>query len=489
MSIWIDEYEKVLNKLEEIKTEIDNIDCDNNDSCLRMKKVFNINYKILKNLDPELLSLKNIYNLIYNEQKRVYGNLCSCQGYLIQLLEFIKNEHFDKANDILDIVFNIIKPYILHKKRLGDPLAESVKIYKNEIEKHLNELKQIENEEEKIKEVIEKIYEYENELFVDDEKKDSIKTRIETILNDIENKKGEIYKFYNELFVDENEESIETTITNFFKEIENLKEKSKELKDEVEEILLNTQNSVKELRQFYVEIFGEIDEETNERKGGLKQEIEQRKKELESLKKEYEHFKENQEKRYQELYKKIESLLPGAVSAGLARAYQEKREKFEKQTKFWGCAFVIGMIGLFIAGFFIINKENNTLEDTFLHLLKYSPLYLPAIWLAFYAGRRRNENMRLEQKYAHKEALAKSYIGYKKQIEELQEKEKDELLTNLLKTSTYIIAEDPSYVLDKDNNEYHPFIESWKKFLDFFDKTKNKEENNPKEENNKKDSK
>jgi len=221
----------------------------------------------------------------------------------------------------------------------------------------------------------------------------------------------------------------------------------------------------------------------------LKQEIEQRKKELESLKKEYEHFKENQEKRYQELYKKIESLLPGAVSAGLAKAYQEKREKFEKQTKFWSGIFIGAMIALFIGGICIVwNFEKiDNITDMVLHLLKYSPLYLPAIWLAFYAGRRRNENMRLEQKYAHKEALAKSYISYKKQIEELQEKEKDELLTNLLKTSTYIIAEDPSYVLDKDNNEQHPLMELFDK-LNFF-KNQNKEKNNPKEENNKKDNK
>lgn len=487
MSIWIEEYEKVLNKLEEIKEEIDQIDCNYNNDCLRMKKVFNINYKILKNLDPELLSLKDIYKLIFKGQKNINGSLINFQGYLIQLLEFIKKEDFDRVNDILDSVFNIIKPYILHKKRLGDPLVESVKIYKNEIEKHLNELKQIEDEEKNLKEILDKIYEYENELFIDDEEKKSIKTKIETILSDIENKKYEIYKFYNELFVDENEESIKTTITNFVKEIENFKEKSKNLKNEIGEILLNTQNSVKELREFYVEIFGEIDEKTNERKGGLKQEIEERKKELESLKKEYEYFKENQEKRYQELYKKIESLLPGAVSAGLARAYQEKREKFEKQTMFWSGVFVVAMIGLFIGGFKVVSNDTNSLKETLLHLLKYSPLYLPAIWLAFYAGRRRNENMRLEQKYAHKEALAKSYIGYKKQIEELQEKEKDELLTNLLKTSTYIIAEDPSYVLDKDNNEYHPFIELFNK-LNFF-KNQNKEENNQKEEINKKDNK
>jgi len=111
-------------------------------------------------------------------------------------------------------------------------------------------------------------------------------------------------------------------------------------------------------------------------------------------------------------------------------------------------------------------------------LNKIYKLYLPAIWLSIYAGKRRNENMRLEQKYAHKEAVAKSYISYKKQIEELQD-EKDELLANLLKTSTYSIAEDPSYVLDKDNNEHHPLMELFDK-LNFF-KNQNKEKNNQKD--------
>jgi len=480
MSIWINEYEKVLNKVEEIKAEIDNLDCNNNDSCLRIKKVFNIYYKILQNLDPELISLRHIYSLIYKGQKQLYGTNYNFQGYLVQLLDFVKKRSYGNANDMLDNIFNIIKPYILYKKRIGDPLKESVQIYKNEIEKHLNELKQIENEEEKIKEVIEKIYEFENELFIDDEEKKSIKTKIETILSDIENKKEKIYEFYNELFVDNgNEKSIETSINNFVSEIEKLKEKSKELKEEIEEILFNVQNSIKELKQFYIEIFGEVNEETGERDGGLKQEIEKRKKELENLKQEYENFKISQEQKYQALYKKIESLLPGAVSAGLAKAYQEKREKFEKQTMFWSGVFVVAMIGLFIGGFKVISNDANSLKETLLHLLTYLPLYLPAIWLAIYAGKRRNENMRLEQKYAHKEAVAKSYISYKKQIEESQD-EKDELLANLLKTSTYSIAEDPSYVLDKDNNEHHPFIELLNKLI-FFDKTKNKEENNQKD--------
>ena len=47
------------------------------------------------------------------------------------------------------------------------------------------------------------------------------------------------------------------------------------------------------------------------------------------------------------------------------------------------------------------------------------PLYIPILWLTYYSTKRRSEYHRLQQEYAHKEALAKSYSSYKKQLEKL----------------------------------------------------------------------
>ena len=52
------------------------------------------------------------------------------------------------------------------------------------------------------------------------------------------------------------------------------------------------------------------------------------------------------------------------------------------------------------------------------------PLYLPVIWLAFFATTRRSESQRLQQEYAHKESLAKSYNNYKQQILALGDNDK-----------------------------------------------------------------
>jgi hypothetical protein len=54
-------------------------------------------------------------------------------------------------------------------------------------------------------------------------------------------------------------------------------------------------------------------------------------------------------------------------------------------------------------------------------ILNKLPIYLPVVWLAYYSSKRRGEAQRLKQEYAHKESLAKSYMGYKDQLEELDD--------------------------------------------------------------------
>ncbi len=86
------------------------------------------------------------------------------------------------------------------------------------------------------------------------------------------------------------------------------------------------------------------------------------------------------------------------------------------------------------------------------NLLFKLPLYVPLVWLALYASKRRSENQRLEQEYAHKEALAKSYSSYKQQIKELKQ-EDQLLLIKLLDSAIAAMANNASDVLDKKHGD------------------------------------
>ena len=44
------------------------------------------------------------------------------------------------------------------------------------------------------------------------------------------------------------------------------------------------------------------------------------------------------------------------------------------------------------------------------------PIIVPVVWAALTVSKRRSEMHRLAEEYAHKEALAKSYEGFKQQI-------------------------------------------------------------------------
>lgn len=138
------------------------------------------------------------------------------------------------------------------------------------------------------------IEEYRDSIF----SKGGIKDSIEHLLNNLKSESSEITKFKNLIY---SEHGLKQKIDNFSSSISKDGEYINKLKN-------RGMNTLQELEQFYDKIFGEDDLNGN-KTGGLKQEIEQRTKDLEE-------FKHEQKKRYDELNKQIENLLPGATSAG-----------------------------------------------------------------------------------------------------------------------------------------------------------------------------
>ena len=97
-------------------------------------------------------------------------------------------------------------------------------------------------------------------------------------------------------------------------------------------------------------------------------------------------------------------------------------------------------------------KNLSSIEEIAKSILHSLPITLPLIWVAVYASKRRSENQRLEQEYAHKEALSRSYISYKKQISELG-KEDSELLEKLILEAINTISYNASKTLDKKHGD------------------------------------
>ena len=113
---------------------------------------------------------------------------------------------------------------------------------------------------------------------------------------------------------------------------------------------------------------------------------------------------------------------------------------------------------LFIIGVaFWSFKEVTTIEGALLWLVSRFPFFFAAIWLALYSSSQQSQTKRLEQEYAHKEALAKSFEWYKREIENLWEDGAvKEILNKLISNVVEMTWYNPSETLDKKHEWVTP---------------------------------
>ncbi len=198
--------------------------------------------------------------------------------------------------------------------------------------------------------------------------------------------------------------------------------------------------------------------------------------ETEELKNQIAFFLNEQDKKFQAQFKHIESLLPGATSAGLAEAFEKQRKSYKWPILIWSFIFIlvtIAMTAFSVYLFYIqIFKSNitgtETLTQGFISLLKDLPFFIPTIWLAVFASKQQSQYKRLQQEYVFKEINAKSFYGHKRQIEELMKNgvEDNDLLLKLVTQLVVITSQNPSETLDnKSHNDSPPIFALIERFL------------------------
>ena len=137
-------------------------------------------------------------------------------------------------------------------------------------------------------------------------------------------------------------------------------------------------------------------------------------------------FTESQQKHFEEceaLKKQIESLLPGATSVGLASAFTDRKNRVDKFKFLWGGMVVIGAIGLIGVGWYTMQHPPNmqmNFYDFMIYLLTRSSILVGIILIEEFGRRHFNIISRLAETYAYKEALSRSFEGYKNQMEDVE---------------------------------------------------------------------
>lgn len=202
----------------------------------------------------------------------------------------------------------------------------------------------------------------------------------------------------------------------------------------------------------------------------------------ETIRKELDDLKRSQEVAYSDflssrqaetdaLTKKIESLLPNALTAGLSSAYAEKRKHEEKERESATKWFLGATVGMALAALCPIGVMVGRWwcgDLSFLEVLMRSPrivlaflpLYIPLLWVTVVFNKRMNLAKRLIEEYSHKEALSKTFEGLATQIAAIDgDKGASELRVRLLYNLIAASAENPGKLISGYNCADNPIFE------------------------------
>lgn len=480
-----DEYESFLDAWQEVIGVIENISIANTDNetvdstqdFARLIKVITYIDEAIKSIDSELVPLT-----LWSECK---NHCISCKPSVEEAVNTRTEANILTANNQVDILISKLAPYFqdsLVKIKALKPafnayikyIANQLDAYKKknddlmkELEEKLTTSSDINNELHGYKENLSKLY---SEIVVGTDEETSLQEKLRGLEQTIDEQHSKIDSFYSSLLVDEG--SIKSKIEEAQELIITTNLETQQISDDLSEKL-------SELKDFHKKIFGEPNAE-GDVENGLKFEINERKNNLDSL-------ITTQTNQYQAIKANIESLLPGATSAGLASAYHDLSVSFVKPITIYTRLFFLSIVVLLGLALYFTNQnailtdvptatsDITIFKDIGIFLLQRLPIVLPVIWLAIFASKRRSEAERLKQEYAHKEALAKSYQSFKLQIEELDGENKEPLLEKLLAVAIDTIATNASSTLDKKHGDNTPLIGVFDKTIDRLPFTSSKE--------------
>lgn len=335
---------------------------------------------------------------------------------------------------------------------------------KNRAIQSLSALSQLNSEIEKFKSLLEKEY-TDGVLLIE---------RLEEILDkdemeELGNLKKDIIDFHSEIYDYEDDVSIYNRINTFLinmdkaqkfltetvefegvevakkevirKEYEKINEYYDYLFNDSDEdsISKDLNKKINELNKFYEKIFGNGNE--NNKTISLKDDLEKRLIQL---------------KEVEEDAKKVINL---ASDAGLAGGFVEKAKEAKKNKIISVIILSLALCAMFFYNKDIFNGIPKNQEAINNYIIIWNLLKLlinaPLLWLAIVANINLNKYSRLEQDYAHKEALAKSYERYKNEISKLssEDEQVENLKQELIKINLEAFKLNPADNMDKAKSD------------------------------------
>ncbi len=270
------------------------------------------------------------------------------------------------------------------------------------------------------------------------------KWKKEELIDFIKRYKDEIESTQNSLekikvFMDDHEQTLENLPSELEQaqqrsgEIQKLNQEAVETKQKIDDIKKDIDGKQKNIMDFSSKLFeGE-----------------------EAIKNKIQIFQADSKKQFDELKARIEGLLPGATSAGLASSYQDAQK--EKKPWLYGIGFVFSLVVLMGAYFYslVYNSPPTDFSTIFIR----ATIGFPLIWIAWFCQRSLSQMTRISEEYRHKEKMMRIYDGFSKQIEQSTDAEEGKTKKiDLISVTINAIEKNPAERLDTLTP-----LDSWKR--------------------------
>ena len=269
------------------------------------------------------------------------------------------------------------------------------------------------------------------------------KTAVDNLRKDADEKFSKISQYYSSIF-------------EWNTENESIKQELENITEEFKKSLWEIQKQEAEMSAFYLKIFWKKNAEWKI-EAWLQKEIDGKIAQINKI-------QETQAQNYKALFDRIEALLPSATSAWLAHAYREQKESYKDPIEKWNKVFITTILFMVVWGIWSVMDittynflKPKDFNDAITTLLGKLPFLVPLIWLALFASRKQAQEKRLQEEYAHRESMSKSFIGYKREIEKLDPKDSKWIAASLIKNIVETINKNPSEVLDKISSHKSPW--------------------------------
>lgn len=437
MDRWHRQFQEFLNSnsWKSIIEYSDNIDLSNYEDdeskweASRFQKITVYLQNTLDLIDPHFVDLDQ-YNQISLETDR-------CINYVNRSSHKIR-----EANNHLSNILKIVQSFQMNSTHL-EASSEAFRKYDELVSARLpSKQKELRDITKSIKNALKLIITFDKEGSTKGEE-NTINEKLEDFFENIKIQKEKIELSYKELII--NDDSIRAKLNQTKVDAEKTLEEIKEQFEKHEKYHV-------ELIDYRDIVFGYKTDDGDEFEG-LRDAIENTRGAIKE-------YHREQDEIHKKLKDEIESLLHGATSAGLSVAYSTLKDRAQDLVNYNFIGFLCSvgaLLGFLIWSFYAFPLTDNSLETWLVSYLYRLPIITTFVWLAFFFAKRRSEQERLKQEYAHKESLSRSYESYRKQINDLGEQQSD-LLPHLIKTAIDTIGYNAAKTLDKKHSGDHPSI-------------------------------